>query len=182
MWASLPPALWDLRGQCQWVLWRVRGTKKVPYQAKLPKQPAKVDDPSTWGTYEEASAAARNTPGVDGIGFVLTNTDIVLLDFDNCRDPATGNFTFLVERLRDRVKNCYTEVSPSGTGLHIYGRVQRDRAISKLCKLPGEGKLEIYCRTERYTTVTGEVTGAPECPRHEAAPHGRFHRRVARRI
>jgi hypothetical protein len=165
LWASLPPALWELRDQNQWVVWRERTIdgkkKKPPYRAKEPGQEAKIDDPSTWGTYEEVKAAALKTPGGGGIGFVLTDTDIVLLDFDECRDPITSQLTHGVDEILSRVADCYAEVSPSGTGLHIYGRVREDRKINKRLQLTGGGTLEIYCRTGRYTTITGETVGGP---------------------
>ncbi|GGV37174.1 hypothetical protein GCM10010293_40880 [Streptomyces griseoflavus] len=58
----------------------------------------------------------------------------------------------------DRVPRTYIEVSPSGTGLHIwgYGTVGRGRRIRR-----GEACVEVYDRG-RYITMTGKpFEGAP---------------------
>ena len=71
--AEVPQLLKNLN---HWVTWKyeTRDGKptKVPYSAKTGRN-AKVNDPSTWGTFSQAESAAN----VDGIGFVLLNTSLV---------------------------------------------------------------------------------------------------------
>lgn len=98
---NLPDALAPLKELPNWVCWRwklkvnkkgVRKWDKPPFQPKNPRQFAKSNDPSTWGTYEQALAVfeARNC---DGIGFNLSGTDIAAFDIDGCREiiPPWGS-------------------------------------------------------------------------------------------
>ena len=62
---------------------------KPPLQARFPARRAKNNDPATWSSYAEAAHAVQEGLG-DGIGFVLTGTEIAAIDLDHCRDPETG--------------------------------------------------------------------------------------------
>ena len=63
---------------------------KPPYQPKNPTATAKNNDPTTWGTYEQALAAFE-AGKCDGIGFNLLGSNIPAFDVDKCRDQATGD-------------------------------------------------------------------------------------------
>jgi primase-polymerase (primpol)-like protein len=118
--------------------------------------PASSTNPATWSSYKDAAAS---TAGV-GSGFVLSDTDeIVCLDLDHCLDPLTGRLApWAAAVLRDAGAT-YVEVSPSGDGLHIWGRadVRQGRRIRR----PDGTAVEIY-GTGRYITVTGRRHGS--CP------------------
>ena len=117
----------ELTALKQWLVWRLEDNgkpkpDKVPYQALTPHVMASTTDPNQWSTYEDAAAALQNTVTnpLSGIGFVFTKDDPYIgIDLDECRDPDTG---VLSERAKEIVKqlNSYTEVSQSGTGLHIF--------------------------------------------------------------
>jgi primase-polymerase (primpol)-like protein len=83
------------------------------------------------------------------------DSGIVAIDLDHCRNPETGELTPMAQRIVDRL-NSYTEVSPSGEGLHIFVHGT----------LPPEGKrritgIELY-DSRRYLTVTGHrIESAP---------------------
>ena len=112
--------------------------------------PASVDDPTTWTSFDNA-LAAHKPGGFDGIGCVLTsNRGIVGFDLDNCVSDGGGIDTWaasIVERL-----DTYCEISPSGHGLRLlaYG------------ELPPKGRhagaFECYS-SKRYLTFTGDVRG-----------------------
>jgi len=110
--------------------------------------PASVADPSTWSSYRKAKEAYQRLD-LDGPGIVLTENDpIVGIDLDACRDPKTEKIEkWAREIIRDM--ESFSEVSPSGTGVHIYIKG----------KLPAGGhkgdKVEIYDQ-RRYFTVTGK--------------------------
>lgn len=93
--------------------------KKIPYFPTEDRR-ASVTNPSSWGSYEEC-AANVGKHGTDGVGFVLGTDDLVGIDLDNARNPETG---VINEDAMATVKrfNSYAEVSPSGTGLHIWVR------------------------------------------------------------
>ena len=141
----------ELRNETRWVCWRETDRDGKP--TKVPIDPhtggfASVDDPETWGGFDEATAAAE-ADDIDGIGFVFIDGDTVAgVDLDDVRDPADGTLsaaaTDIVETL-----DSYTEVSPSGTGLHVLirGFVPPGRTR--------HGGIELY-DTGRFFTVTGD--------------------------
>jgi hypothetical protein len=103
--------------QKRWVIWKyeVRDGKptKVPYQING-KDKAESNNPDTWTTYENALKASNQ------IGIVFTPDKLLLgIDFDDCLENGkiVGEDSDKIERLLAEV-NTYTEISPSGTGLH----------------------------------------------------------------
>lgn len=122
---------------------------------KLPVCPrtmraASVSDPTTWGSYGEASALVAQGK-VDGVGYVLDRGEAVV-DLDGCMiDGAPNEFAAtLVAKLCT-----YTEVSVSGMGLHLIclvGEFEPTRG----CKA---GRCEVYVggHTNRFITMTGSV-------------------------
>ncbi len=142
----------ELRGHAQWVAWKPEITPdgrgvKPPYRPSNPCKRADVMDPGTWGSYEQALGASGKGGGV---GFVLTEGDPYSVnDLDGCRHPETGHIEAWAMRIVELLDS-YTEISPSGRGLHVWvrGKVPGDR-----CR---RGKLEMYDRA-RYVTVTGHA-------------------------
>lgn len=133
--SHLPAAL---TARPNWVLHR----NKVPRCAF--GGPASSTDPSTWCDFDTARDAADHG-AVDGVGFVFDGTGIVGIDLDDCLHDGV-----LKDWAADIVAQCagtYIEVSPSGHGLHIFGRgtVGTGRRM---------GQVEVYDRA-RYFTVTG---------------------------
>ena len=116
--------------------------------------PASATGPATWSSFEEV-VAAYEAGGFDGIGFVFSKNDPYGgIDLDDCRDPATGDIAPWAQEIIDKFAS-YSEVSPSGTGVHILRPRQRYRRAAS-------GKrIELYS-SERYFTVTGWwVEGTP---------------------
>src|ERR1700751_3749576 len=63
--------------------------KKVPIDPET-GQYASYKDPAAWGTLEEAIAGCARF-AADGVGYAFMHyANIVGLDLDNCRNPATG--------------------------------------------------------------------------------------------
>lgn len=115
-------------------------------------RPASVTDPSTWTTFPKARASKVG----DGLGFVL-GEGIGCLDFDHVihdgvLDPPVAN-------LIATLPATFTEVSPSGSGLHVWGRIPQ--APGRVLTVDGV-RVERYSQA-RYLTVTGQPWG--ECPR-----------------
>lgn len=131
---------------------------KVPFSG--PEKWAKSSDAATWLMLEEAQALAAK-PGFAGVGFMFAaDGPYAGIDLDKCRDPATGAIQPWAQRLIDRFAS-YTEVSPSGTGVHILVRGALPGPGKKKNRPDGLGAVEMYCRG-RYFTVTGHLlTGAP---------------------
>ncbi|WMT56519.1 phage NrS-1 polymerase family protein [Truepera radiovictrix] len=119
--------------------------KKVPLDPKMMRS-ASVVDPDTWSSFDAACRREHS----DGIGFVLTADDgIVGIDLDNC--IVDGFVTTAAFKIVDHF-NSYTEVSPSGTGLHIFIRANLNRAWKRT---NGSRSVEIY-GDRRYLTMTGD--------------------------
>ncbi|MFC8583241.1 bifunctional DNA primase/polymerase [Streptomyces sp. NPDC057217] len=114
---------------------------------------ASSTDPRTWSTYKSAAAS---TAGV-GLGFVLSDVDdVVCLDLDHCLNPLTGRLAPWAAAILRDAGTTYVEVSPSGDGLHIWGRatVRQGRRIRR----PDGTAVEIY-GTGRYIAMTGRRHG-----------------------
>lgn len=127
-------------------------TAKLPISAWSGKAAA-CDKPETWASFRHACYGVRKYKA-EGIGFVFTADDPFCgIDLDHCRD-ATGNLTAEASEIVSKL-NAYTELSPSGTGLHIIVKA----------RISGSGrraqKLEIY-NSGRYFTITGQhLQGTP---------------------
>jgi hypothetical protein len=155
------PAMDELREFRQFVAWRYVQKPNKPKPDKVPFNPhtermAEVNEPATWGTYEEAEALAVRK-GMPGVGFVLTeDCPIAGYDLDDCRDPETGEFAPWAREVLDLAET-YAELSPSGTGARIFTLTKPTKAV---CHLPVG--VEVY-RSGRYLTVTGEhIAGTPD--------------------
>jgi len=129
----------------QWVRYTERSGRKVPLMSAGKHDAASSTDMATWSTY---SAAGRSTVGV-GRGFVLTAADpIVCIDLDHAL--VDGELAPWAREIVNGAPATYIEVSPSGTGLHLWGTgtVGRGRRMRS-----GERAVEVYDRG-RYITVT----------------------------
>ena len=162
---SCPEALVAFQETPRWVNWGIDPQNpKRPYMpGNGSLSPASTADPSTWLTYEGAEATAAQHDC--GVGLVLSSTnddfDLVALDLDKCRNTETGVLDRWAEELVEEASS-YTEITPSGTGLRIIGFGSE---VELHCDLPrdGNGHLEVYSRTNRFITVTGNhLNGAPK--------------------
>lgn len=144
-----------LRDRPQWV---ARGVDKKPYGA--PGRLASSTDRATWLSFAAAVALATRE-GLPGVGFVFAPDDPFCgIDLDKCRDADAGTVQPWAQRLIERL-NSYTEVSPSGTGLHVFVRAVLPGPGRKRSGPDGTGAIETYDRA-RYFTVTGlHVAGTP---------------------
>lgn len=138
----------ELKKTPQWVCWGAPNKSlKCPYNPAT-GYPAKAGKPDTWTTFETACQAVQRGE-YKGIGFEFASGGVVGVDLDHCIENGVLSSEALetVSRL-----NSYTEISQSGTGLHI------------LCKgsLPGKAiktdKIELYDQG-RYFALTGKPYG-----------------------
>ena len=114
----------ELQAYDQWICWEQ--VEDDGRERKMPRVPdgsgntARTNDPETWSTFDDAVEACRQQRKGVGIGFVLTEEDPYLaIDFDDVRDPDSGEVEDWVLEAVDEW-NAFTEVSPSGTGLHVW--------------------------------------------------------------
>src|SRR5215217_3955339 len=138
----------DLR---QWLCWRFeeRDGKptKVPYDPRTGEK-AESTNPKTWTSYEKAVSECKKH-GYDGLGFVFTpEDDLCGVDLDKCLDPETGELEGWAQKIIGELDS-YTEISSSGTGVHILVRGELPTGRNR------KGRFEAYDRG-RYFTVTGK--------------------------
>lgn len=147
----------ELRREPRWVCWRreTRGGKvtKLPVDARTGRM-AKSTDPATWATFEEAVAAVGRWR-CDGVGLVFgpdrafTGLDLDHVIVDGVLD---AEYRWVVEEA-----GTYTEVSPSGDGLHLIFRGAKPEGAERSRRgQPGGRVVEMYDH-DRYFTVTGNV-------------------------
>lgn len=152
----------ELKALNQWVCWKLiprEGLKpiKLPVNA-FSGEPADTTDPATWCSFE---VAATRSLQYAGIGFVFSKDDPYCgIDLD---DTHGDNEAYARQIKIFNEFASYSELSPSGRGLHIIIKA----------KLPGSGRkraaIEIYDK-ERYFTFTGDVhLEAPIVERQELA-------------
>lgn len=164
----------ELKQLSHWVGWKYMQhpgedhKRKVPINA-MDGQPAKSNDPTTWCDFDTA-CRGKERFGLDGIGFMFSGDGIFGIDIDHCYDPETQELDPAAAEIIETVQS-YTELSPSGTGIHI------------LCKgaLPEgrkrRGAVEMYS-TLRYFTVTGNQFGLEypfsDCTERVAVMHRKY--------
>ena len=111
-------------------------------------RPSSVTDPATWSTLDQVLASDVG----DGIGYVLGG-GIGCIDIDDCFDEFGLNLIGHTV-LRALPGRTWTEISPSGKGLHVWGLL--DEGPGKVQKLYGyKSRIEVYSR-DRYITITGQ--------------------------
>jgi len=159
-WDNLPDAC---RSRPQWVIWshrEVHGRKtKVPLDAY--GHNASTTAPHTWAHLDEVRKTFEAGTGA-GVGFVFTRqAGISGIDLDHCRDSSTGEVDAWAQTIIAQLDS-YTEISPSGAGVHILVKGSLPEGVDgkkKLLKGDGyrpDAALEIYS-AGRYFTMTGNV-------------------------
>lgn len=139
LWHNIPA---ELRERRQWA---VCGPEYDPIAPKRPynpliKRPASPTDPSTWVSFDEATASSATA-----IGFMLTEDDpFFVVDLDTYKSGAPQNHELLLGEVET-----YAERSLSGEGAHVIGM-----------GIVGNGRnsrvhaIEIYDRA-RFIIMTG---------------------------
>ncbi|TFD58023.1 DNA primase [Cryobacterium sp. Hh7] len=125
--------------------WIRRSAEKVPLQ--LDGRAASSTRSSTWSSFKAASAS---TVGA-GLGFVLNGDGIGCYDLDHCM--VGGKLTPTAAAFIASHPGFYSEVSPSGDGVHIWVHAEGQRGSKRVI----DGlNVEFYTRG-RYITITGKA-------------------------
>lgn len=127
--------------------------KKVPYQTCG----ARADPGNkTHLTDFTTAISVENQGGYAGLGLSVTE-DMAAVDIDGC--VVDGKLNAFAQEIVDKL-GTYAELSPSGIGVHIWGRAPNllyDTA--RYYMKNSEIGLEVYVgkHTTRFLTLTGEV-------------------------
>ncbi len=148
----------ELKALPQWVAWQYED--RDGRKTKILKNPrtgknAKANIASTWGTVQEALIATEKY-NLPGIGFVFSEHDPYCgIDLDKCFDPMTGELEPWAHRCVKMFQS-YTEVTPSGKGLHIIVKGKLPERHGKASTGRRKGRLEVYDR-KRFFSFTGNL-------------------------
>jgi putative DNA primase/helicase len=151
---NIPP---PLTRRPNWVVWGLpNAPPKAPFNpasllAGRPA-PAKAGVKETWDAYESAAECVRRGLAW-GIGYEFDGGGIYGVDLDHVLDEA-GTLTPEAREVVDLL-GTYTEVSPSGSGIHLFVYAPGAEIIRHRKK---GYFLEIYTEG-RYFTVTGNAYG-----------------------
>ena len=176
----------EMKRQKNWVAWILKQNRNNPARMdKIPvnavtKEFAQSDNPETWCKFEIAlEYAVKNK--LNGIGFML-KPPFIGVDIDHCVDEQ-GNLSPLAQEIVEKL-NTYVEISPSGTGLHLFCKGElppKDRKNSDLgLEIYTEGRfltftanklpvaiVEVADRYEEIKVIHSKYLAKPEIPRKE---------------
>src|SRR5918994_4432419 len=148
----------NIRDLRQWLCWRSEEREGKP--TKIPYSPStggrgSSTHPETWAGSEEAMKACKEE-GYTGVGFVFTpEDDFCGVDLDGCLDPLTEEIEpwawTIIEEL-----DSYTEISPSGKGVHILVRAALPEGRNR------KGRFEAYDRSRYFTVTANHLAGTPQ--------------------
>ena len=180
----------------QWLTWKMEGGDGEKKGRKIPRAPhanegwtdkyVNAHKEKNWTDFETAKLWAEKLPG-HRIAYDIADRedhpeeDLLLIDYDDVRDPETGAIHATVREHITRAGS-YASVSSSGTGIHIIGWLPEGfpdgiSAIESPLDLQGEkddetelsdvddrfpnAEIEAYC-TKRFIGLTGEhLTATP---------------------
>ncbi len=164
---ALPEQLRELAKMKRWVC----------HKDKIPKNPitgnnAMANEEDTWGTYDEALYGLKRF-NFSGIGFqfglplndkdALETERVTGIDLDHVIRKNGTLEPFAQEIIT--LMNSYTEISPSGTGIHILCKGQMSNiGRKKYVNIPTSTTkfiIELYNHSH-YFTVTGNPYGQPK--------------------
>jgi len=162
---DIPPALKPLTEHKRWLIWRWEQKEngkrtKVPYQGHATSRKAVTTDPQTWCYFKSATSAYAEGR-CDGVGYVLTDSNISAIDIDDCRNATTGAMhPWAAEQIAH--SNSYAEVTPSNEGVRIIGLSNDGTPLNNPYAVPDTNVSgELYRRPPgRYITITGKQIGA----------------------
>ena len=209
----------ELKADPQWVGWRREwdpdankgegGWVKPAYT--LGDRKAASTRSADWTTFEAAQRGLTK-PGkpFDGVGRAITGDDVIIfVDLDHCRAPETGEIRPWADGQRDKWPagtpepaeiierlDSYTEVSPSGTGVHIVLRGSKTHGDCKRAdfecydharflymtgqRLEGT-PAEVNDRTDELTKICEAFFGAANAGHQRPSAHQRQHAAFRRR-
>jgi len=156
----------SLQAANQWNLWTLcKNGKKMPFDPNMLTPSNAATACASYAITKALLSSARpygaaEGPGFDGPGFrfeygAAGYAPFAAIDLDGCRDPQTGEIKPGALALVKRLKS-FTEISPSGTGLHIFLKTQKPPTSG--CR---RVRFEVYWN-RRWIAITGDhLTGTP---------------------
>ena len=117
--------------------------------------------PGTWSTYAAALDVVK-AGLADGISYMLTPEDsFAAFDLDHCRHAElSGSIDAWAQNFLDETRNTYSEVTPSGEGIRIWGLTgDGTEPMNRKFTLEIDGKpiaAELFRRAPKALTITDD--------------------------
>lgn len=150
----------EMAALLQWVCWRLEPDtksdrpRKVPYDPKTGRK-ASSTDAASWATLAQAEDAL-NRYGYTGLGFVFAKDGgIVGVDIDHC--ITEGQLSQVAQAIVSHTPT-YTEISPSGTGLHLFFKGSMEQKGNK----NSETGVEMYAHSRFFTMTGSRLENTPD--------------------
>lgn len=151
---NIPSAM---KARDQWVCWALEEHDGKP--TKVPKRAdtggnAKSTGPATWASFDNAMAACEQF-GFTGIGFAFADDRAFTgLDLDHVLvdGRVAEEYAWVID-----AADTYTEVSPSGDGLHLFFLGGKPEGKTKCKHNQPDGRVVEMYDHARFFTVTGNV-------------------------
>jgi hypothetical protein len=139
----------------QYIIYSADKKPRSPYTGQV----CDPHDPSNWASRQVAEQVVA-AGLAEGVGFVFTENDpYFFFDLDKC--CVDGQWSDYAKQMCQYFTGCYTEVSRSGEGLHIIGRLSAVPSEHRTRDIFNLG-LELY-HTARYVALTGtHAVGSPD--------------------
>jgi len=167
----------DRRDHDQWLTWKLtdddRKVPRAPYAyPEWPERYVNAQNPAVWTDFETAREWIEKLYSGFALAYVIRDRDeypdedLVVIDYDDARDPRSGAIHPLVhEHLQ--TAGSYGDVSPSGTGVHILCRGRLPDDVTTVADdLPyhdafPEASIEVY-DSARFVAMSGRhLVGTP---------------------
>lgn len=147
-----------LKSLSRFNLWRRHGKRKIPVCTE--GKAVSPVEPDMWTTFDEVHQALRtNKDKFDGIAFL--RGDVQILDIDNATDDD-GKVRTEAQKILDLVGNSLpVEVSPSGSGYHIYFRSALKLEGAKRDYVFSDGTKLEWLSHSGFSTITGNWVQDP---------------------
>jgi hypothetical protein len=145
----------DLMECSQWLITEY-GSKRPHAHWQGDTGPVDYTDEDNWTDFDTARDYAKKVGRYDLAFSFSSKDDFVFIDFDDVRDPDTGEIDPGVENIIRRADS-YADVSTSGTGVHLIVRGRLSPENKTLMGSFGEnrGDIEVYEKS-RFCVMTGE--------------------------
>jgi putative DNA primase/helicase len=155
-----------LKFKRNWCVHRTDGGKaKVPHAIGGYKLAWSI--PANWITFIDAEKAfleGLNLPDghkrkFDGLGYFISREkdatlDVYAVDLDHCRNSEMGEIDEWAQKLLKEL-NSYSEVSPSGTGVHVFVKGMLPEGAKNTNDLnKDKNRIEVFTN-KHHITITG---------------------------
>jgi len=150
----------ELKQLARWVCYQLPSKKPIN---PMTGGSASTINSTTWSTHKVAKNNV-DRHSCAGVGFVFSEHDnIIGIDLDDAfEENSSGLFT--IDTLKPFARyivnlfDSYTEISPSGSGIHIFGKATIENSIKEILHDVG---VEIYDKS-RYFTVTENMMSSSD--------------------